>query len=458
MALPEDPNAIVRAFAANPAFRSAEAHELVNDANPFRRPVRPPDLDFLDYDREMPSSEAGLLTALLGHRMLRNAYDTSNAYLPPPGDSPARADRAGFYGDRARVLAAGVRTVLERHLFSFLAAERPEPPATSEALRDRVQGVFAERTAAPGRLYTVAGGLQSPREGAVFVLLQLSAFLPVQHRAAARALAGDVHAAAPGLHEVFAEDLADGRGREAAYRALYTDTGLTPAPGAYWQFLLGSSLARGNHLDRLARTPERFFEFLGAWTHAACDAGATAAPMAELLAGALDTDAAYFRASGVRTAGDVDALLADVADPLARAYGTEFTAAFSAGFEDARRLAALWDEDLATQVDWADRLDEYKAKAEKLQYRLDTEGIDVDLETFEETEEETSTTHVHDDHRLVVVEKGRMHFWNNVGRMIPMDEGDKLLIPAERLHGSMVLSGACTYHQPVIPDEMLRQV
>jgi hypothetical protein len=34
-----------------------------------------------------------------------------------------------------------------------------------------------------------------------------------------------------------------------------------------------------------------------------------------------------------------------------------------------------------------------------------------------ETEEETSTTHVHDDHRLVVIEEGDMEFWNNTGLM-----------------------------------------
>ena len=41
--------------------------------------------------------------------------------------------------------------------------------------------------------------------------------------------------------------------------------------------------------------------------------------------------------------------------------------------------------------------------------------------------------------------------------MRTLNEGDKLLIPVSRLHGSTVLSGECTYHQPIIPDEMLAQ-
>jgi hypothetical protein len=56
-----------------------------------------------------------------------------------------------------------------------------------------------------------------------------------------------------------------------------------------------------------------------------------------------------------------------------------------------------------------------------------------------------------------MIEAGQMHFWNNVTHKIELNEGDKLLIPQSRLHGSTVLSGECTYHQPIIPDELLQQ-
>ena len=82
----------------------------------------------------------------------------------------------------------------------------------------------------------------------------------------------------------------------------------------------------------------------------------------------------------------------------------------------------------------------------------------MDLDTFVESEEETSTTHVHNEHRLVIIEEGQMHFWNNVGIRIALNRGDKLLIPTSRLHGSVVLSGTCTYHQPIISEELLAEV
>ncbi|MFB9832657.1 hypothetical protein [Actinoallomurus acaciae] len=58
---------------------------------------------------------------------------------------------------------------------------------------------------------------------------------------------------------------------------------------------------------------------------------------------------------------------------------------------------------------------------------------------------------------MVMIEVGQMHFWNNVTHQIKLEQGDKLLIPLGRLHGSVVLSGSCTYHQPIIPEEMYQR-
>jgi hypothetical protein len=123
-----------------------------------------------------------------------------------------------------------------------------------------------------------------------------------------------------------------------------------------------------------------------------------------------------------------------------------------------RSVAHVWrtaDTELWAQLRWADRLDFYHEKAQEIQRTIDEFGIEVDLETFVETEEETSTTRVHDDHRLVVIEESDMEFWNNTGLHVKMSAGDKLLIPQRRLHGSIVRSGQCTYHQPVITNEMM---
>jgi mannose-6-phosphate isomerase-like protein (cupin superfamily) len=147
-----------------------------------------------------------------------------------------------------------------------------------------------------------------------------------------------------------------------------------------------------------------------------------------------------------------------VAGPLTEAGGPGAVEEVYAGFAGAAWLSATWDRDLAAQLSWADDIPGYQAKARKIDDYLKGHGIQVDLDTFVESCEETSTTHVHDDHRLVMIESGKMHFWNNITHQIELNTGDMVLVPMSRLHGSTVLSGECTYHQPIIPDEMLAQI
>lgn len=54
-----------------------------------------------------------------------------------------------------------------------------------------------------------------------------------------------------------------------------------------------------------------------------------------------------------------------------------------------------------------------------IDHKLTADEIDVDLDTF--------------------AEAGQMHYWNNIGKRIPLDQDDKPPIPAARLHGSAVV-------------------
>ncbi|MEK6297165.1 MAG: peptide synthetase, partial [Paraburkholderia tropica] len=54
------------------------------------------------------------------------------------------------------------------------------------------------------------------------------------------------------------------------------------------------------------------------------------------------------------------------------------------------------------------------------------------------------------------IQEGEMLFWGNLGMQLQMFEGDMVLIPDGRLHGSTVTSSECTYHQPIIPDDWVQ--
>ncbi|MFC5220496.1 hypothetical protein [Streptomyces coerulescens] len=456
----DDPNGIVRRYAANSPLRSATAEELVNEDNPFRRPVRPHDLGFLDYGKPLTADLVLRLSSLLGHRMLRTVHDTDVLFVPGGGEGhPSVDDAAAFRSTENRIRGQQAARVLEHHLFDWLSAEHTPFEGGLPELVGHVQGVAEERRGAPGRALDVARSCRHRRAAATFALVQLTADRPAVHSAVGRNLVGDYDTAHPTLRGLLLEDFQGRTTRAGSYRRLLADAELSAEPYAYWQFFLSSALAGANHLHQVARDHARLAEFLGAWVHHRIDEAATAEGYAGIVQEAFGTDAPAYFTDAPRESGDsLAALTEELLAPLVLRFGKQALGSFHRGFEDARRLAAVADRDLAVQLDWADRLDEYRVKAEKLDAIIKENDLQVDLETFVESHEETSTTHVHDDHRLVVVEIGQMHFWNNVDQMIPMNEGDKLLIPAERLHGSMVRSGTCTYHQPVISEDLLAQV
>ncbi len=457
-----DANEVIAAFAANHAFRSAQADELVNDENPFRRPVRPHDLPMLDYSRELGRDDFLSLSSLLGHRMLLNAYEAEYLSLPRSNDPGAVAGFGEFYSRENLALADRARPILERHLFSFLdAGDNDAGAATGDA---DVQRICAELelklTDADEKLATTIDSLTDGHAAAIFTLLQLTCEWQARESALARGTLGDYAMTHPRFGEAVRQHAAEAARAALTLRPTLERAGLLIQPRAYWQFYLSSSLARTNNLYRLARDHSRFFEFLGALVHRQlCDRAFERAlvPMFGELVGAPINDGVGADASAASDgagAGHQASSAARLLDPLLEIFGPQdVLPPFLAGLRGAHELHALARDDLSRQITWADDLDRYKAEAARLQHLIDDGQLVVDLDTFVESSEETSTTHVHDEHRLVVIEHGSMTFWNNVDSRIGLSTGDMLLVPRTRLHGSVVLSGECTYHQPIVPEE-----
>jgi mannose-6-phosphate isomerase-like protein (cupin superfamily) len=235
-------------------------------------------------------------------------------------------------------------------------------------------------------------------------------------------------------------------------------------PHRYYQYYLPSTLAAMNYLNATARDPGRVFEFLGAMCVRTLDSlaliGGHGARLATL-AGPADTpDTARAAAALARTDPDaetaaaVEEITRTVLEPLSHRFGPQALAAFDRGAREYALLLDIHHDDLTVQLRWIDSAEAYRAKAERLQAAIDEHHIPVTLDTFVESSAECSTTHVHDDDRLLVIESGEMEFWNCFSGTHKFRAGDKLFIPKHRLHGSVVLSGECVYHQPVINADL----
>lgn len=433
----------LKVYAENPLFRSAQFSELVIDDNPYRRPVRPEDLTFIDYSTPITRDRAMELSSLIAHRMLLNIYDTRRLLLPVTFTPERWADYRMFYSEQNRLLGDAVRPFLERHVFGYVTEAVQEVPGDVEALAVRLAAIRDRREGHAAGLSAYVAGSPDPVRAATTMTLQLQASAlnaPLRLRMDVADVQGfDVHRGE-------LDELA--RGVSAA-------AGLDFQAHWYFQYYLPSTLAIMNYLNAAYYDHTRAFRFVGAMCARTLDSTALLppyAPMFTALLGGQDRPARQAERTDV-----VEGLVEGVVRPLAERWGPDALAEIARGVEEYTVLQDVHDGDLMTQLRWIDSTQHYVDKARRLERAIRENGIQVKLDTFVESWEECSTTHVHDEDRLLIIESGEMEFWNCFGATHQFKPGDMMFIPKHRLHGSVVQSGECVYHQPVITAEIDRR-
>lgn len=409
-------------YLASPRFRSARFEELVLDDDPYRRPVRPDDLGMVDFSGQLARADTARLSGLMAHRILLNVNDSREVMLPRTWTDAKRSAFAEFYDPETVALGELVRPALEHHVFGFARDEAADATGDVPAL---LAELASERHAAAGELNGLLGMAGRPDDPRGMVAVQLLAqALNAQLRPAARLLPfvpPDVLATltGPAAHDV--AELA----------------GLVAQPHSYLQYYLPSTLALVNHLSACYR-PASLFSFAGV-------VAARALESASVLG-------AVFGRTGV-----VEPRVADLLAAVEAMGGAPGVREFGRGLAEHRALLAAHDDERRGHFDWVARMPDFVAKARRLQAAIEEHRIDVDLDTFVESWEECSTTHVHDEDRLLIIESGEMEFWNCVGVRHKYVPGDMAFIPKHSLHGSVVFSGQCVYHQPIITEELDRR-
>lgn len=437
------PREALHSYLDNPAFRSAEGHELILDRHPFHRPVRPQDLRMLPFDPPLQAERCFELSALMTQRMLININEADCAFLCNVGSLQQEMDRAAFYSDETRLRGAAVRPFLEQYAFGWLAGEAAAVPfgALHESAGQRLRA--ADGTAALLR------DRRDPARVAQMLLVQLGGPMLSKELAFARQHGGvDWTGRLGALRTAMAASAA---ATQAATQPLLAWAGLPALPHAYWQFYLGSWLAVANLAHGLVRRHQQPWRALGAQLYDRLWSEALGSRLREALPQALGRSGMP-EWPGAGAAGDARQLVDRVLTAIAGDVGAE--AELSAGFEAMRQLHALAEQDLALQVAWSDDLDRQRELAVEYGAVIAAAPFHVDMETYVEPSSERSTTHVHDSDRLLVIESGEMDFWPGYGPALHLRAGDRLYVPRHRLHGSVVTSDECRYHQPIIDDRV----
>jgi hypothetical protein len=447
----EEALALIRQFAAHPAFRSAVVEELELDEDFYRRPLRPEDLEFLKFQKPITESTVSRLPSLASNRLLLCINELDIARLPrPDAQDVERCD--AFYDEDRQVTGRRIQPFLETYAFSYLG-DRVRDAVPAAPQRDWLRAMYEAESAQWSEMLPMLDANDYLQEGLRFIFIQNWSLLPSRQVAVARAaVSGYFDAVAP-------EDrpsLAPSAGVDRMMTQAAAMLGVARRAHSYWQFYLPTSLAKTNLLHALARRPHRAFALLGAAYAAEVEwlafiaALRTACPHL-----ATDMEGQPIAAGGMDA---LDARFTRALDAIGRAHGPAGLGRVAQGLAGYALLAdrARWDR--GEQLGWLSSIRQYCAWASDIEKRIHVECPNIDRETFVEPREMCSTTHVHNDHRLVVIEEGDMVFWGNLGMQLEMTVGDKVLIPDGRLHGSTVVSAECTYHQPIIPDAWIAEL
>ncbi len=120
------------------------------------------------------------------------------------------------------------------------------------------------------------------------------------------------------------------------------------------------------------------------------------------------------------------------------------------GFEEIKMLQEMADRDIIEQICFSDRL--FKAQLAGEYCNVD-EGIwgDSGTDYFGEEANELSVTHIHDTDELFQVIEGSLDFTAGATHSITLSDGDSIVIPAGRLHGTKVTSPMCKYRVRQLP-------
>lgn len=442
--------ALIKQFAAAQAFRSATVDELVLDDDFHRRPLRPEDFEFLKFMKPVRSDNVSRLPSLASNRTLLSIYELDVARAPRSANAADWARFTDFYRDDVRTLGAQLAPFLEAYAFSYLG-DQATGDESDDIIAQRLARIADDEGVFWGETFARLVRNDYLEEGLRFIAIQRWALAPSRRHAIERAAAG-------GLFDVLPEHarpFVDGNNQDhELIERVAQHVGVTRQQHAYWQFYLPTSMAKANLLFALARRPDRAFAL----------AGAAFAAEAEWLAfvGALERACAHLR-SPQRSGGDIPARRADLdarvrvaLQSIGECYGAHARAQFVKGLAACEHLAERARWDLGEQLKWLGAIPRFCDFARRISARIDAECPGIDRETFVEPQEMCSTTHVHNDHRLVTIQEGEMLFWGNLGMQLQMFEGDMVLIPDGRLHGSTVTSSECTYHQPIIPDDWVQ--
>ena len=451
----------------NPLFLDATKDEILVGKSPYRRPTRIHDNNFINYDKPLIRSEQESNAALSTHRLLLNIYESDGVFLPIETYPEFWHDFQTFYSAESIARGEAIRQKLERKAFSFLEDEIDilGPWTAKTAMEFFYHFLSHEQTARSknAESHPVLAAILRSRDSercARHYLIQLAGDFLSEASAMARVIPGSYGEIQSAIFNILIDEYGAAV-HSSKHSTLFEDTlssvDLSPRLHEYWQFYQATSLCLTNYFHFVTKNKRNFFRYISALYYTESSLVNTARKQSEMLHQVFGdrVNTTYFDEHVHIDQHHGKMALERVILPAFNRFGDAIVTDVVRGFLEFQLLEALADEDLAAQLAFFDGLEHERAAAKFFYCETLAARDEVPRETFVEHAGERSTTHAHPDHRLLAIESGTMDFWPLFGDPVQLGPGDVLSIPKHRLHGSVVTSDECTYHQPIVdPSEL----
>ena len=455
----ESIDSLVKRYATNPLFGNTGA--LIVEDNPYIRPVRPQDIPICSFGTPLDVADISSTSALAAQRMLLNIYECDAVFLPQGSYTDCVVDFRLFYSEENRQLGALIRPALERHVFAFLEREIDVSGSWSLA---GMRAYFDAQLSADAKSESIVGkailSASNPEAAAATFLIQLAGDFLTEASAMARNVLGNFGATQSELFKVLIDEYGYGI-HETKHSTLFEETlksrGLSPKVHAYWQFYLVTSIALTNYFHFVSKCHEHFFRYLGAlyYTEAALVAVTKGQSRMLRQVWGSSVDTRYFDEHTHIDRHHARMVIEKIITPIVEQLGDAVIPQIVRGFEEYRTLQELADQDLASQIAWCDRREDYKALAARVAAGMSTAALSDGEAEFTEPAGELSVMHVHDVDELLTVEEGELEIVAGYLQSVTLGAGEGVVIPRNRHHGSIVSSATCRYRVRPMDNEKL---
>jgi hypothetical protein len=432
-----------------------DGEDWVESESVWKRPLRPHAFPNTGFDSVTPDTVFSY-SSLTMNRTLTALYEQDFLYLPTASDNIVE-DLKTAYSTPLRTLANELIAPIEERVLGALQRQVKVGGAWDKALfKSFLEEKLKPRSEVVQDSLSLIQSAIDPQLMVKLLVMQHAVdFLPESSHMA-RFAKGDYGDAQSAVFRVLLDEF--GYGKHATkhstlFKATLKSIGMLDNSHAYWNFYLTSSLINNNYFHRLTRSPECFFEYVGAITYAENSFGPYCGRVRDLLL-------QHFPAVDVRYYSEhvhIDnyhgsMTLNEILLPLAERYGPSVFPEFVRGVEMSCMLQQIMEDELCAQITWMNKRPLYLQLAIDIKQAVLKNIENIPVAYLNEPKGELSVPHVHDGDEFCIVDEGLLRFCHGPDCFSDLSPGECVVIAKNRLHGALVLSDFCKYRVLSIGD------